>query len=342
MAMNEFFRKWRAEILRGSMIFVVVVAVGLALVSAVRSGANRARQFIPQLAQSFNASMGGGFDDPGRSHGDAWSWHKRLAPGQLITIHNVNGPVEVHAAEGPETSVETEKSWLGSDSAAVQLVASDGPSGVTICAVMNGAHDSQCGAQHWGPNDRHGNSRVAVKFTVHVPSGVKIAVQTGLGDVEVDGGTADLKVESGTGDISVTSMAWPVDLTSGTGDISATLGAPGRSDAHVKSGIGDVSVTLPAQANVSINAHTGVGDLSDEFGLPVTEAQYGPSKSLTGNLGSGGGVLSLATGTGDISLNKVDHINLHVTRVQIGKKGHAVTAVTAPTAPTPPPAPAKP
>jgi hypothetical protein len=339
--MNDFWRKWRAEILRGSVIFVAVVAVGLALVSAARNGANRlrngARGFLPQIAQSINDG-GGGFDGAGRTHGDAWSWHKKLAPGQQLSIRNANGPVEVHPADGTETSVETEKSWLGDDSAAVQLVASDGPNGVTICAIMHGSQESACGAQHWtSSNDHHGSSRVAVKFTVHVPSGVKIDVQTGLGDVNVDGGTADLTVLSGTGDISVTSMSWPVDLTSGTGDISATLGAPGRGDARMKSGIGDVSVTLPAHANLSIDAHTGVGDLSDEFGLPVAEAQYGPSKSLTGNLGSGGSVLSLATGTGDIALNKVDHISVNVTQVRVGKRGHSVTVV-APLAPTPPPA----
>jgi len=341
MTMKSFWMKWRAEILRGSVIFAVVVGAGLALVSAFHNGMDRlksgTRGIIPQLAQSLNASMGGGFDDPGRTHGDAWSWHKKLAPGQQITIRNINGPVEVHAADGPETVVETEKSWLGTDSAAVQVIASDGSNGVTICAVMNGSRGGECGEHQWRSNDRHGSPRVAVRFTVHVPSGVKIDVQTALGDVNVDGGTADLKAHAGTGDINVSSMAWPVDLLSGTGDISATLGAPGKGDATVKSGVGDVSVTLPARVNLSINAHTGVGDLSDDFGLPVSEAQYGPSKSLTGTLGSGGGILSLTAGTGDISLNKAGGSGIHVTRVKVGKAINGVTVV-APVAPTPPPA----
>src|SRR5690349_6899419 len=122
--------------------------------------------------------------------------------------------------------------------------------------------------------------------------------------------------------------------------VSATLGAPGREDATVKSGTGDVSVSLPAQVNLSINAHTGTGDLSDEFDLPVSEAQYGPSKSLTGNLGSGGGVLTLTTGTGDISLNKVDRSQVRVTGVRVGKRAQGGTVV-APVAPAPP-APARP
>ncbi|HEX4562231.1 MAG TPA: DUF4097 family beta strand repeat-containing protein [Gemmatimonadales bacterium] len=341
MTMKSFWMKWRAEILRGSLIFVVVVGAGLALVSAFHKGVDSlksTRGIIPQIAQSLSAGMGGGFNDPGRTHGDAWTWHRKLVPGQQITIHNNNGPVEIHPAEGPETVVETEKSWLGTDSAAVQIIANDGPNGVSICAVMEGSQNGDCGgARHGRSNGHRGSPKVAVKFTVHVPSGVKIDVESGLGDVKVDGGTADLTVHSGMGDISVTSMAWPVDLFSGTGDVSATLAAPGRADARVKSGTGDVSVTLPAQVNLSINAHTGVGDLSDEFDLPVSEAQDGPSKSLTGNLGSGGGVLSLSTGTGDIALNKANPSGTPVTRVKVTKAARGVNVV-APVAPTPPPA----
>lgn len=335
MTMKSFWMKWRAEILRGSVIFVVVVGAGLALVSALHNGVNRlksgTRDIIPQLAQGFSVSMGGGFDDPGRTHGDAWSWHKKLAAGQQITIRNTNGPVEVHPAEGSELLVETEKSWLGEDSAAVQVLVNESSNGVTLCAVMVDSWNSDCtGGRHGSSRDHHGSPKVAVKFTVHVPSGIKVDVESGVGDVNVDGGTAALRVHSATGDISVTSAAWPVDLVSNTGDVSATLGAPGREDATVKSGTGDVSVSLPAQVNLSINAHTGTGDLSDDFGLPVSEAQYGPSKSLTGNLGSGGSVLTLSTGTGDISLNKATS----VTVVQVsGKRKHGVTVVHATPAP---------
>lgn len=342
MTMKSFWMRWRAELLRGSVIFVVVVGLGLALVSAWHNGVDnlkaRTGNIIPALAEGFGASMGGGFDDPGRTHGDAWSWHKKLAPGQQITIRNNNGPVEVHAAEGTETLVETEKSWLGADSAAVRVIANETSDGVILCAVSVDSRNGDCGSErHGSSNDHHGTPRVAVKFTVHVPSGVKVDVTSGVGDVDVDGGTAALRVHSGTGDIKVTSSAWPVDLVSGTGDISAMLGTPGREDATIKSGTGDVTVSVPAQVNLSINAHTGAGDLSDEFDLPVSEAQYGPSKSLTGNLGSGGGVLTLTTGTGDISLNKADRSSVHVTRVKLGKPVHGVTVVT-PVAPTPPPA----
>jgi hypothetical protein len=67
----------------------------------------------------------------------------------------------------------------------------------------------------------------------------------------------------------------------------------------------------------------------------VAEAQYGPSKSLSGNLGSGGAVLSLTTGTGDISLNKASQGSVHVTRIKVAKAGRGVTVV-APVAPPPP------
>ena len=347
MTMIDFWRKWRAELLRGSVIFVAVVAVGLALISAVRSGAdkvrNRARDFIPQLAQGFTSGLGGNFDDPGRNHGATWSWHSKLNPGQTLTLRDLNGPVEVTPAPGTETVVTAERSWLTSDPNSVTIQAVPTSSGTMICAIWPGSNGTECTAGH-DVNFRFDGKQhndVAVKFLVQLPRGVKIDVGSVNGDVDVSGAQGGVTVNTVNGDLSVQTSAWPVNLTTVNGDITATAGAPGPESASVKSVNGDVSLSLPEHLNLVVKAHSVTGDISNDFSIPVTEPKYGPSHSMSGTLGTGGGVLDINTVSGDITLSKATASSVHVWSV---KKHHgvAVVAPAAPAAPAPVAAPPHP
>lgn len=336
--MNNFWTKWRHEIVRGGLLFAGVVAVGL----LIASGFHRVRQRVtetisqglPAQIRNITANLGVDFDAPGRTHGDPWNWHKQLAPGQRLTIRNISGPVDLQSSAGSEATVTTEKSWIGNDSATVRVVALETASGVTICAVDVESQSDECGGHHWSSGNHHSHNGVAVKFTIQVPKGVNVDIGTVTGDVQIMGGTGAITAKSGTGDVTATTMGWPVDIESGTGDVSVTLGAPGQGLANVKSGTGDVSVTLPTSANLTLDAHTGTGDLSDDFGLPVIEQKYGPSKSLAGKLGSGGGRLSLGSGTGDIAINKADRISLVVSPTPVVARAPRAPHAPKPTAVT--------
>jgi hypothetical protein len=336
--------KWRAEILRGSLIFVVVVGAGLALVSAFHKGVdgikNGTRSFLPQLAQNLTASFGGDFDAPGRTHGDAWSWHSKLNPGQTLAIRNVAGPVEVTAAPGTETIVTTEKSWINSAPGSVTIQAVPTSSGTMICAVWPGSSDGACSAGHNRTMRMNGreHSDVAVKFVVQLARGVKIDVGGISGDVDISGAAAGVTAQTVSGDVSVQTSSWPVELNSVSGDISVTTGAPGADAAKVNSVSGDLKIFVPANPDLTVHASTMSGDIGDDFSLPVHEAQYGPSQTLDGTIGKGGARLEMSTVSGDISLSKATSAT--VWRVQ-KKAPKAATAVTAPAAPAIP-APAKP
>jgi len=345
MTMTDFWKKWRAEILRGSVIFVVVVAVGLALISAVRTGAqkvrNGARGIIPELAQSFTSGLGGNFDDPGRTHGAAWSWHSKLNPGQTLTLRDLNGPVEVAAAPGTETVVTAERSWLKSDPNSVTIQAVPTSTGTMICAVWPGSTGSECSASHDVNFKVDGKQRddVAVKFVVQLARGVKIDVGSVNGDVDISGAQGGVTANTVNGDLTVETSSWPVNLSTVNGDISAIAGAPGSDHASLKSVNGDVSLSLPEHLNLVVNAHTVTGDISTDFSLPVTDAKYGPSHSMSGTLGTGGGVLDLNTVSGDITLNKASASTVHL--LPLKKHGAAAVAAPAP-APTPPTPPSPP
>jgi hypothetical protein len=342
MTMKSFWMRWRAELLRGSVIFVVVVGLGLALVSAWHNGVNnlkaRTGSIIPALAQGFGASFGGDFDAPGRNHGDSWSWHAKLDPGQTLAIRNLAGPVEVTAAPGAETVVTAEKSWLSSDPNSVVVQAVPTSAGTMICAVWPGSTGNCSAGENLNIHSNgHDHSDVAVKFVVQLGRGVKIDVGGISGDVQIQGASAAVTAHTISGDVSVQSSSWPVDLRSVSGDISVTTGKPGAEPAKVNSVSGDVKVYLPANPDVSVHATTVSGDVGDDFDIPVQEAKYTNAQSLNGSIGKGGAELSLSTVSGDIHLSKAT--SLSVWKVQ--KKG-ATAVVAAPTPATPPVAPPKP
>lgn len=342
MTMLDVWKKWRAEILRGSVIFAIVVGLGLTIVSAVHKMearvASGARGFLPQLAQSIASSAGGSFDDPGRTHGDAWSWHSKLEPGQTLAIRNINGPVEVTAATGTETVVTVEKSWLTSDPHSVTLRAVPTAEGTTICALWPGSASGDGCATGRGVNfttDHRQSTDVAVKFVVQLGRGVKIDVGSVNGDVSVAGAESAVRVASVSGDLSVETAAWPVDLTTVSGDITARTGLPGADASEIKTVSGDVNLDLPDHPDVLVNAHTLSGDVSNDFSIPVVEERFTSSHSMVGTLGKGGAKLDINTVSGDITVDRASAPKV----VKVGVKG-GVTAVRAAPHPTPaPPAP---
>jgi len=340
MTMKSFWMKWRAELLRGSVIFVVVVGLGLALVSAFHSGVARLKSTtgngLAALAQGFGASFGGDFDAPGRNHGDPWSWHSTLTPGQTLAIRDLSGPIEVTAAPGNETVVTAEKSWLNSDPNSVTVQAVPTSAGTMICAVWPGSTEDECSSGHnfnVHMNGRQHND-VAVKFVVQLARGVKIDVGGISGDVQIEGATAGVTANTVSGDLSIQTSSWPVDLNTVSGDISVTTGSPGGDAAKVHSVSGDVHFNMPPNPDVTVRATTVSGDVGDDFDLPVQEAKYTNSQSLNGTIGKGGAQLELVTVSGDINLGKAT-----TATVLIGKRAKGVTVVNATPAPAAAPTP---
>ena len=129
--MRNFWLKWRREIIRGGLLFVAVVAIGLWVTNLVRGGRER---MVSEFKDRFGA-FSVNFDAPGRLHGDIWQWRGVLSPAQTIRIRNANGPISVERADGDRAEVRVEKSWQRSAPQSVHLVAVPSTSGVTICAL---------------------------------------------------------------------------------------------------------------------------------------------------------------------------------------------------------------
>jgi len=119
---RRFWRTWRRELVRGGVLFGLVVCAGL----FIRSIKVRVPSPLGTLGSfgDFNWGDGEGSDlfGHGREVGDAWDYRALIKPTQHVWIRNTNGPIEVVAGAGDSLVVHVEKSWRMSDPQSVQII----------------------------------------------------------------------------------------------------------------------------------------------------------------------------------------------------------------------------
>ncbi|MGH7608103.1 MAG: hypothetical protein ACREME_12270, partial [Gemmatimonadales bacterium] len=222
---RRFLRTWRRELIRGGVLFGLVLGVGLAI---GRVKANVADEW--EALRSFgnfdfgDLGAGGDLFGSGRDIGDEWEFRAALTAGQQIWIRNTNGPIDVVPSDDDSLAVVAEKSWRRSSPSRVEIVAVPTARGVTICALWD-ARERRCedgGEYHL--RGVHKND-VAVRFMIHLPRGIRLDASTVNGAVEIDGVSAPVDVSTLNGRILVRTSVGPVSASTMNGSIEAIMHA---------------------------------------------------------------------------------------------------------------------
>jgi hypothetical protein len=272
--------------------------------------------------------------------GSRFTWSERVTAGQWLRVYGVNGRISVVEASGDAAEVIGDKELRRGRPEDIAFEVRRSSDGVTICAIIS--DDTDCsdeGVRHRGRWNDDSNGR-RVNFTVRVPKGVKVAVGSGNGDVQVDGASAEVHAASGNGDVRVTTTGGPVRASSGNGDVRvARAGGPVRAssgngrvtvattqgpvnassgngdvevtmdaiadvadDMELSSGNGTVSVTVPADFVGELDARTGSGKFFSDF--PLTLRGRIDPRHVRATIGRGGRRLTMSSGNGDVELRK--------------------------------------
>src|SRR5919201_2190869 len=133
--LKRFWRTWRRELVRGGVLFGLVIGVGLFI--------HNIHVHVPSPLGALGAfgdfDWGGG--DGGdlfggdRQVGDPWEYKLAMNPSQTVWIRNTNGPIDVMPGSGNLLVVHADKSWRHSTPGSVKLMAVPSARGVTICAM---------------------------------------------------------------------------------------------------------------------------------------------------------------------------------------------------------------
>src|SRR6266550_1899344 len=222
---RRFWRTWRREIIRGGVLFGLVVGTGL----FIRSVRIRVPSPLGALGSfgDFNWGDGDGGDlfGRGRQVGDAWEYRALIKPTQHVWIRNTNGQIEVVAGTGDSLVINVEKSWRNSDPQSVQLIPVLTERGLTVCAMWE-ARDQRC--NEGGDYRMNGVKKndVAVRFTVQLPRSVPIDASTVNGGLEIDGVSAPVEAATVNGRVETD---FPVKITGkiSTRHLRGTIGTGG-------------------------------------------------------------------------------------------------------------------
>ena len=305
---KSFFRTWRREIIRGGVLFSLVVAAGL-IITNVKANVPTPWGVLSSFGNfDWGDGEGGSLFGHNRSVGDPWEFRTQLTAAQHVWIRNTNGPIDVVPGEGDWLEVYAEKSWRHSNPGSVELVAVPSERGVTICALWDGK-ERRCGEE--GDYRLNGvrKNDVAVRFTVHLPAGVPVEASTVNGAHQIEGVSAPVEAATVNGRIHVNTANGPVRATTVNGSIEAIMQALQGGDVELATVNGSVIAGLPARINATIDAETVNGRVETDF--PVKISGKISTRHLRGTIGTGGQTLRLNTVNGSITIQEAGLAPVH-------------------------------
>ena len=217
------------------------------------------------------------------------------ASGTFDRTLKVNGPVligldtesgNVHISAGPVTSVHivghvhSEHSFMGGNSAdqLVQQVVAKPPvtQAGNIISIGHNFHENN----------------ISIDYEVTTPRGTDLRVNSGSGNIGVQGTGGPTQLTTGSGDIQATGLSDHVALQTGSGNITADL----LSARNMQAQTGNGDITLK-NVQGGLWAHSGSGNV-EVSGRPLGAAWKVESGSGNVTLNTGGAPLDLNATTG--------------------------------------------
>lgn len=245
---------------------------------------------------------------PEQDNPTAWSWNAPAAAPATVFVRNTNGSIEIKPATGKNVEVTADVHWRrGDPKRDIKFEGkTNGDGAILICAIWN---DGSCSEDKYeikkpgfsiGPFSQ--GTDATVKFTVYVPTGVKVNVLTMNGSIGV-ASTAPVKARTINGTIKVATSVGPVDAETVNGNVDVrmtTLGGDGPVRARAVTG--SVAAYVPEKFDGTVEMESVIGSTVSDF--PGTKATD-DDKKFTATLGTGGRTVDIGTVTGSASLRKL-------------------------------------
>ena len=268
-----------------------------------------------------------------------FDWTGQLAGGGQVHLFDVRGDIRVTAATGEKIVVHGELRRGARHRRDIVFDVVSSGANVTICARWTDQPTCTSHGIRDEDDNEHGESQSA-DFTVQLPRGLRLALETGNGAIDVSGTGTDVSASSGNGQVRVAGASGAVNANSGNGEVTVNgAGGPvkantgngtvhaytsvgpvtattGNGDIDVRmqtltapramdfsTGNGSVTVTVPAAFAAILDADTGHGRIESDF--PLTISGHLDPSHVRAAINGGGPTLHLSTGNGDLILHKI-------------------------------------
>lgn len=212
-----------------------------------------------------------------------------LNSGGEFDISNVNGQIEIAAWSRNEAQILATKTAKNqSDLEDVQIIVTGSGSRVEVETKL---------PKGW-------NRSGSVSYRITLPASANLEAHTVNGSVSVKGVSGPMDLHSVNGRIEAAGAVAPVNAKTVNGSLTIRYAEKPTSGEHTFATVnGPVRVYLPSSVAGTFHAGSVNGSIEADFPLQVTKARFGPSRSLDGELGSGGGAsFSFKTVNGSIDI----------------------------------------
>lgn len=267
---------------------------------------------------------------------ELFSWSGRLAAGATFSIRHFNGPIDVRESTTDRVEFRAERRTRRGDEVSFEVVNTS--DGVQVCSVYRDRNICDNDRGGWRGWD---NGPPSTRLTVMLPKGVRLAANTGNGDVTVERASNDVEIRSGNGDVRIRMTAGEVDVTTGNGELDiegatgpvrantgngrvyvVTSTGPvnvrsgngaidvrmqairGAGDMTFSTGNGPITVALPGNYSGEIDASTGHGEFRSDFEIRVV-GRLNP-RHVRGTIGEGGPRIRMNSGNGRLELRRIN------------------------------------
>ena len=255
---------------------------------------------------------------------DSWSWDGRVSSGNWFRLSSVNGPVSIEPSSDNMIHVRAQKIVKRGDVTDVgfQVIQSGGD--VRVCALWRRDicdEDGMHSRRNDDDEDRNDRHDVTVRFTVQIPSGVKVSAGTVNGEMRVRDVSSDVRASTVNGRVEVRNVGGEVrantvnggvDVTTRTGPVNAntvngdidvrmsSLARDGEMSFHTVNG--SVTVETPSGLDADVSLDTFHGSISSDWPVQLS-GKFGP-RHAEGVIGRGGRSIRLKTLNGSVELRK--------------------------------------
>lgn len=250
------------------------------------------------------ASCSGGHTYPARN----FSWTGDITPGATVKVRNIDGAIAVLAS--PSSKLTVDAVIVNAAPHAVEVQQAMSGNDILFCTQL-GTHagDNCAEGKHghggtfspWTLFNRH--HPITVRYTVHVPAGVMVDVETVNGRIAAQDIAGNVKAETVNGDVVVSTTNGTVNAETVNGSIIASMAKlPDSGDVHLETVNGSITSLIPEGIGGSISLENSNGSLIANY--PHASADSSDKHHLRFKLDDGARRVRLETVNGSVNLTK--------------------------------------
>lgn len=226
---------------------------------------------------------------------EAWTKTYQLSPGGHVEITNVNGRIELAGSDTNQVEVNAEKVGRGStpEAAREALKRIEIREQVSADRVQLETRVQRAAGFNMGGGE--------VRYTVRVPVGASVKLETVNGGIEIDNVRGNAEVETTNGGIVARRVSGALNASTTNGGVEAEVEKLDAAGVRMECVNGGLKLTLPKDASADIDAQVVNGGINVD-GLNIETQGEKSRRRLEGRLNGGGPKVRIEGTNGGIRL----------------------------------------